>query len=71
MVQTALEIIVEHKEVPGVFSKMSSKVQASNYVRYMSDIRAVKRATVTGARLDGFMKQLIDAMRFNDSFSFA
>ena len=42
--------------------KYPLKLQAGNYVRMFSDIRATKRDCTTGVRLDPVIRQLIKAM---------
>ena len=41
------------------------KVQAGNYIRYFSDLRAIKRASVTGIRHPSWLAQLLKAMKLS------
>jgi hypothetical protein len=45
-----------------VFTTVSIRMQAANYVRMFSDVRATKRNTTTGLRLPCHMKLLCEAM---------
>ena len=45
-----------------IFKTVSLRMQAANYVRMFSDVRATKRNTTTGLRLPCHMKMLCEAM---------
>ena len=60
-VRKALEGLQEFSNM-SFDKKYPLKLQAGNYVRMFSDIRATKRDCTTGVRLDPVIRQLIKAM---------